>query len=265
MRVQLRDHNPPRGMTWRYGRGRGKYPYPSVPRHYVDSSGIVSQETSLEKNEKGYLQEQNLEADSVNDGDALHTAVTYPTLLESSNEGVDVPVNNFSHFGCTVSSNPDVRTDSVARAGTPDPTSVEYPRSGHTSPQCSYPKDASSRYVGQGWNRDTEASAPLTPAPSSYASSVSTVPSMPYPTPNMGYYQPQAWMPPFGQQFPFAIPFTTGYPGYPLPSQQLSQSFASPSGSESSRQSTGPHAPWVPSGVYPVRLSLIGLSDLEFC
>jgi hypothetical protein len=244
MRVQLRDRNPPRVMAWRYGRSRGKFPHPGLPRHYVDSVGIVSQETSLEKNEKGNPQDHIPGADSVDEGNASPAPVTYPTLLNQSSDGANGPEFGVNHFGSIE------EQVGIIRAETPEPTSIDYPRSCHTSP---YTKDAHSRHE---WTRDTDTSAPLTPAASSYASSVSTAASIPYPVPNMGYYQPQPWMAPFGQQFPYPMPYVAGYPGYPLPAQQISQSFASPSGSESSRQSTGGQIPWAPNGgMYPVRFT----------
>jgi hypothetical protein len=75
----------------------------------VDSAGSVSQETSFEKNGKSDLPDQILEANSVNEGNASPVAITYPTLLEHSNDGaknLDVLAdisNNFTNFGGDVS------------------------------------------------------------------------------------------------------------------------------------------------------------------
>jgi hypothetical protein len=84
----------------------------------------------------------------------------------------------------------------------------------------------------------------------------------------MGYYQPQSWMPTFAQQFPVPVPFIGGYPGYPLPSQHVPQSFTSSSGSESSAQNPGAQVSWASSGgVYPVcirpQMSVSNLSDIS--
>jgi hypothetical protein len=248
MRVQLRDRNPARGMAWRYGRGRGKYSHSSLPRHYLDSTGIVSQETSLEKDGNEELQDQILEAGSPDEENIMPTPVTYPTLLGHSTDGTsdsEIQAGSSNRFVGTVSSSPEVQVDGVARVQTP---AVEYPSSRQTSPQSSCTREAPSQYGGQDWNRSTDSSAPLTPAPSSYASpTFATTPSIPFPVSNMGYYQPQPWMPPFAQQFPFPMPYIAGYPGYPLPSQQVSQ-VTSPSSSESGGQNTGAQASWASNG-----------------
>ena len=256
MRVQLRDRNPSRGIAWRYARGRGKYSHPSLPRHYFDSAGVVSQETSLEKDSNGELQEQILDADSAEEGNITPAAVTYPTLLDSANgiNNTEISPVSFHRFEGMVSSSPDGQVNGLARVRTPEPTSVEFPRPRQTSPQSSTTREAPSQYEGQDWNQGTDSSAPLTPAPSSYASSASAATSsVSYPVSNMGYYQPQSWMPPFAQQFPLPIPFIAGYPGYTLPSQPVSQSFTSSSGSESSGQNAGTQVPWASNGgIYPV-------------
>jgi hypothetical protein len=78
----------------------------------VDSAAIVSQGTSFEKNGKSDLPDQILEANSVNEGNASPVAITYPTLLEHSNDGaknLDVLAdisNNFTNFGGDVSPSP---------------------------------------------------------------------------------------------------------------------------------------------------------------
>jgi hypothetical protein len=253
MRVQLRDRNPARGMAWKYGRGRGKYPHSNLPRHYLDSAGIVSQETSLEKDGKVEPTDQILEADSLDQTNTT-PAVTYPTLLEHSTDAtcaVGILAGSLHRFGGMVSSSPDGQIDGLVRAQTPEPISTEHPCSGKASPQSSFTREAPLRYEGQAWNHGTDSSAPLTPAPSSYASSVSAAtPSIPYGLPNMGFYQAQPWVQPFAQ---YPMPYIAGYPGYPLPSHQAPQSFTSSSGSESSGPSTGAQVPWASNvGVYPV-------------
>jgi hypothetical protein len=251
MRVQLRDRNPSRGMTWKYGRGRGRYLHSSLPHHYLDSVGIVSQETSLEKDGKVELQNQIQEADGSDPKSTTPAAVTYPSLLDRPTDGTgaaEISAASSNRFGGMVPSSPNGQMDSLVRAQTPEPTSIEYPRSGQGSPQSSYTREAPSQYEGQAWNQGTD--SPLTPAPSSYASSIAATPSIPYPLPNMGFYQPQSWVPPFAQ---YPMPYIAGYPGYVLPSQPVSQSFTSSSGSESSGQSAGAPVPWVSNGgVYPV-------------
>jgi hypothetical protein len=261
MRVQLRDHNPSRGVAWRYGRGRGRYPHSNLPRHYLDSTGIVSQETSLEKDGNGELQVQILEADSTEEGNVMPAVVTYPTLLDHSAGGInntEISTESFNHFEDMVSSSPDGQANGLARVQTPEPTSVEYSRSRQASPRSSIAKGIPSQYGAQDWNHGTDSSAPLTPAPSSYASSASAATSsISYPVSNMGYYQPQSWMPTFAQQFPVPVPFIAGYPGFPLLSQHVSQSFTSSPGSESSAQNPGAQVPWISSGgVYPVCIRL---------
>jgi hypothetical protein len=261
MRVQLRDHNPSRGVAWRYGRGRGRYPHSNLPRHYLDSTGIVSQETSLEKDGNGELQVQILEADSTEEGNVIPSVVTYPTLLDHSASGInntEISAESFNHFEDMVSSSPDGQGNGLARVQTPEPTSAEYSRSRQASPRSSIAKGVPSQYGAQDWNHGTDSSAPLTPAPSSYASSASAATSsISYPVSNMGYYQPQSWMPTFAQQFPVPVPFIAGYPGFPLLSQHVSQSFTSSPGSESSAQNPGAQVPWISSGgVYPVCIRL---------
>lgn len=254
MRVQFRDRNPPRGTVWRYGRGRGKYSQYGPPHHYTDSVGIVSQEASLEKN---IVSEQHLGADSTDLEKATPILISYPTLLEhptNVNRETLVPSGSSGRFENAVASGADSHLDNEqnrTRVRTPDHTAVDYPRSRQSSPKFS------SHYEGHEWNQDTNTSAPVTTSPSSYASSVSaTAPSIPYPVPNMGFYQPQ-WMQPLPQQFPYAMPFVQGYAGYPLSSHQpMSRPFGSPSGSDSSGQSSAVQVPY--GGMFPVcyRISL---------
>jgi hypothetical protein len=245
MRVQLRDRNPARGVSWRYGRGRGRYPHSGLTRHYLDSAGIVSHGTPLEKDKNGEPGDV-LGASSADEGDMIPAVVTYPTLLERSNDAT----GNADRCDGMVSPSPD---DQVTSVQTPEPTSIEYPLSHQASPQSSSAREALSQYGGQDWNNSMDSSTPLTPAHSSYASSAASgIPSVPYAVPNMGYYQQQPWMPSVVPQFPYPMPYIAGYAGYPLPSQ-LSQSFNSPCGSESSGPNAGSQVPWAANGpVYPV-------------
>lgn len=236
MRVQLRDLNPPRGVAWKYGRGRGgKQAFFGLHRHFADSVGIVSQDSSLEKDGQ---EGQHPEGNSVSEEKAT-PVVSYPSLL-------DQPHTIEAGSPHTSPSRSHGRADSgkaFGRVQTPEPTVIEYPRS-QPSPQSSYTGDPN-------WNTSTGVSTPVTPSPSSHASSMSTTPSsIPYP---MGFYPPQPWMPPFGQQFPYTMPYVPGYPGYIMPSQQMSHPFASPTGSESSGPSAGGQVPY--TGMFPVRYS----------
>lgn len=247
MRVQFRDRNPPRGAVWKYARGRGKYSQFGPSRHFTDSAEIAIQETFLEQES---LPDPRLEPDPRDTEKVTVIPITYPTLLEQPTDvSCETPPQpgNSGRFA-DVPPGPEIHAGNEqvsAQVQTPRPTSMDHPRSRQSSPQ------SSSYFEGHGWSQGTNTSAPATTSPSSYASSVSaTAPSIPYPIPTMGFYHPQPWMQPLAQQFPYPMPFVPGYSGYPLPSQQMSRPFTSPSSSDSSGQSAAVLAPY--SGMFPV-------------
>ena len=246
MRVQLRDLNPPRVIFSKYGRGRGRISdsprrASEAPQKTRDSSGETLQVVHPE-----YHTEHRIQPIAFSpEGSAETGAIKYPTLL-------DKPLAE-DHMG-----DPAIMEDggSVARSHTRHPSFSEY--QGHqTSPDLSQSKGNSPQHE-QKWKPEYT-STPPTPTHSSYAASSlsASVPSAPYMSANMGYMYPPPWMPPhFGHQIQYGMPYVAGYPGYPMPPQQVSQ-FPSPSGSDRS-SSTGPHSSWGPSApVYHVRLSHI--------
>lgn len=251
MRVQLRDHNPPRGVTWKYsGRGHGKSPQYGPFRHYADSTGIISQESSTEKSKEEVFSKTR--DSSTTDHHTESTPITFPTLLRKTDD-------NYS--GTDSDSIPRSRRHRAGSLGatghmkTPETTFVDYPRSRGPSPQSSGEQETA------GYERHDYAdpATPPTPPLSSYASSVSaTASSIPFPVPSMAYFQqPQTWLHPYASQLPYATPYVANAPGYTVPTQ-VPSSFASPSGSESSGPSPGSQAPWSSNGaMYPVSFYLL--------
>ena len=231
MRVQLRDRNPPRGLSWRYGRGRGRYPNYGTPRHYSDTSGIVSQEGSLEKEPAANLSPRTFNSTHY---DEAEPAISFPSLLQQ-------PDGNYNDT--------EFMLDDAANLSRHDGSHMQKPDSNFM--------DHDSPGTAQRDGADTDSLAPLTPPSSAYNSSVSaSTPSVPYPIPHsFGYYQP--WIQPFGQ-FPYSMPYVQGAPVYPTQTQQMSHSFASPGGSESGGHAAGFQPPWMAgAAMYPVSKSFL--------
>ena len=230
MRVQLRDRNPPRGLSWRYGRGRGRYSNYGTPCHYSDASGIISQEGSLEKESAHNLSPRTFNSTHSRECDEVEPAILFPSLLQQ-------PDGNYNDTEFMPDDSVDLSRPNSSHIQTSHPNFVDYPDSPGTA---------------QREGVDTDSVAPLTPPSSAYNSSVSaSTPSVPYPVPHsFGYYQP--WIQPFGQQFPYTMPYVQGAPVYPMQTQ-MSHSFVSPGGSESNGPAAGFQAPWITgAAIYPV-------------
>ena len=232
MRVQLRDRNPPRGLSWRYGRGRGRYSNYGTPRHYSDASGIINQGGSLEKEPVANLSPRTFNLTHSREYDEAEPAIiSFPSLLQQ-------PDGNYDDTEFMPDDATDLSLLNGSHTQKPDPNFVDY----HNSPGTAQHEGA-----------DTDSLAPLTPPSSAYNSSASAgTPSVPYPVPHsFGYYQP--WIRPFSQQFPYSMPYVHGTPVYPTQTQQMSHSFASPGGSESSGPAVGFQPPWITgAAMYPV-------------
>lgn len=247
MRVQLRDRNPPRGMAWKNGKGRARHHNYNLPREYTDSPELISQESSLEKNGLVDHHQENPTAEPVEDDEATAIPVAYPTLMdqiESTEAENDYPTGNTGLDDLVSANGRTIDEHTNTQHDTSDTTSIEYPHSPPGSPERLHPRE---------WSQKVESFAPLTPPPSSYASSISVpAATMPYGAPNM-YYPPPPWMQPFATQPPYPMHYLPGFAGYPPPSQQMPQNFASPSGSESGRPIVHSQIPWSSNGApYPV-------------
>lgn len=229
--MQLRDRNPPRGLTWRYGRGRGRYSNYGTPRHYSNVSGIISQEGSLEKEPTPNLSPRAFNSVHSGEYEKAEPAISFPSLLQQ-------PDGSYSDTDSIPDDAAELPHPNGSHLQTPDPNFVDYPHSPGTV---------------QHEGADSDSVAPLTPLSSAYNSSVSaSIPSVQYPVPHgFGYYPP--WIQSFGQQLPYSMPYVQGAPVYPTQTQQMAHTFASPGGSESSGPTAGFQPPWVTgSAMYPV-------------
>ncbi|KAJ6621088.1 hypothetical protein B0H10DRAFT_2215358 [Mycena sp. CBHHK59/15] len=236
MRVQLRDCNPPRSGSWRYGaRSRGRFPHPHYgsQRRYPEAS-----EQSRERASADFHQEVSDAA-----GEAGHPL--------GHGKGVnDMGLIEPADFAATGAEDdhrktvgPQVREDQTQSC----------PASRRSSPQPSAaPSEAPPQQPEYREWYDEPASATMTPPPPSLNSSTA-VPNVPYPIANGGYFPPP-WAHSYPQQIPYGMPYYPGYPGYPVPGQQP---YSSPGGSDASGPVSGaaPPRPWPSMGMYGAYIS----------
>lgn len=239
MRVQLRDCNPPRG-PWRQSRARGPFnnphfsrPQRRFPEDFEGADDKLALQGGIDRDTLGSV------------GSEAFTSHLAPAggLAEgehpASSTDTKVPTVKLEH-----ESSDDFQTRDPP-SDTPEPSvaALEIP------PQPSHYRE---------WY-DEPIPAVVTPPPSSFGSPASvpvSASALPYPM-NNGYYAPTPWMHPYPQQMQYPMPYF-GYPGYPIPGQQvpvqIPPTFTSPAGSETS----GPGGAQVQTqwpGIYGVRIS----------
>jgi len=233
MRVQIRDCNPPHRGLWRYPRGRGRYQQYGSQRQLIEYEGAPN--VSLKRGYETGIYDK-------------HSSVVDPT---------QVPATEFP----TLNSDP-VEFSSIADHTCVDDGSnskfrLQAPviQSLRSSPEPGARGACSQFGDFREWYEDPTLVGP-TPPSSSFGSSASTTappaaaPYMTYPLPNLGFYPPQPWMPPFQQHFSYPIPFLPGFPSFVPPSQHA---FAGPAVAEAVGPATGVPTIWGGvGGVYTV-------------
>jgi hypothetical protein len=230
MRVQLRDCNPPHRGAWRYGRVRGRYLHQhfGTQRRYPDPTR-KSPEGGFAENDQHQESSIVHQYDNPTSG---HDDTYVPSF---------VTLNNSGNRDVTPEANLPGRLESAPREHVGQDEAFVHHESlqpGNTtsrqsSPQLSTaPHEAFSQSESYREWYDEPTTVALTPPPSSFGSSASVTtsglaPATSYPISTAGYY-PSPWMQPYPQQMPYPIPYFGGYPGYPMPGQQVAPEFASP-------------------------------------
>lgn len=252
MRVQLRDCNPPHRGNWKFGRGRGRFNQPALPRRYGGPDDDETDAVDRQRQETD-PQDRFEDAPSPNRTDVPPVPV-FP-LLSCEKK----PTSESGHRHPKSTSK---RVEGI-------PTGEVRARDGSTEESCSPSRKSSpggSPTTGEESSQfetyrewyDEPVSAAATGPPSSFGSSASATPptAVTYPMPNGGYYPPNPWMQPFPQQMPYTMPYFPGYPGAAIPSQQGAQPFVSPVGSDASGPAVGTQNAWPQMGgsMFSVRI-----------
>lgn len=239
MRVQLRDCNPPRG-PWRQSRARG----PFHDSHFSRPQRRF-QENFEEADDKLALQGENDRNTSASAGSEAFTSRLTPAGGVA--EGED-PVSSTDTNAPTIKLEHELNDNYQTHGLSPDTP----------DPSVAAPEIPSQPSHHREWY-DEPIPAVVTPPPSSFGSSASAPVSasgLPYPMGN-GYYAPAPWMHPYPQQMQYPMPYF-GYPGYPIPGQQvpvqIPTTFASPAGSETNGPGGAPVQTQWP-GIYGVSIS----------
>jgi hypothetical protein len=195
MRVQLRDCNPPHRGAWRSGRVRGRYLHQhfGTQRCYPDPTR-KSPEGGFAEN---YQHQESSIVHQYDDPTSGNDDTYVPSFVTLNNSGN--------------------RENTTSRQSSPQQSTA--PRKAFNSQSEGYRE----------WY-DESTTVALTPPPSSFGSSASVTtpglaPATSYPISTAGCY-PSPWMQP--QQMSYPIPYFDGYPGYPMPGQQVAPEFASP-------------------------------------
>jgi hypothetical protein len=244
MRVQLRDCNPPRG-PWRQSRGRGRFHqshFPGSQRRFPEHLERIDDKFALQGGTDRVISGSNgSEAFSshlgtAGDADDRDNTVSPDLARKADINAVPAPLER----------------ESSESSQTRDP-SPDAPELSMAAPDIpSQPSHYREWY-------DEPIPAVVTPPPSSFGSSASapvSASALPYSI-GSGYYATTPWMHPYAQmQYP--MPYF-GYPGYPIPGQQvpvqIPQTFASPAGSEASGPGVPVQAQWPSVGMYGVCIS----------
>ncbi|KAF9225409.1 hypothetical protein BS17DRAFT_778555 [Gyrodon lividus] len=214
IRVQLRDWNPPHRTSWRPGRGR---------ELDSQSSPIVSDEFHVHPSppRPGFIDITTAHMADLRLRDAFTHHPAVPSLVESSESS-------------------DTKDETrIPQPERPAQTTIDDRGSGSAKAISMLQKQSESER-GEPVPQSTAIVPPL-------QSSVTPAPPTTYSLPTVPYYH-QGWIPGYGPQFPYQMPF----PGQPYPGYPFSQSLVTPvpqaSGSDSGTPSNtfGP-----PGGSFP--------------
>lgn len=239
MRVQLRDCNPSRG-SWKRGGLRGRFQQPQLGAHRrfsdsVDKAFEIGAPANEQHRDASVADSETLTFASISDGDRG-----------------DAPRESEVH--------PRVEGTPLKEKLAEDLRAPEPPKFAPSSepPELSSAQPSQSEGYREWYDEPTAPALTSTPPSLSSSASLSGVvaaPTLPYSMSNGSYYPSPPWMLSYPQQVPYHMPYFGGYPGYPMPGQQM-PIFTSPSGSDASGPAGGAQNSWPTVGMYGVGLSV---------
>ncbi|KAK0208832.1 hypothetical protein DFS33DRAFT_1380321 [Desarmillaria ectypa] len=229
MRVQLRDCNPPRS-SWKYGRGRGRYPHHNVMPHRPYG----------ETNEMHYHREHNLRTDMVTPGETP----AMPAVDADASPAFDVGTqldDTASKRNSEVPSN----TETVLTAAH-DQEAAKILGTTEAPP----PTENYREWYDALEPSPTETSSPVTlnpavPFPGAGSASVQ------FPMPAGTYYPPPPWVQPYTPQMQYPVPYFAGpaiQAGYAV-SHPSAPGYSSATGSDANGPISTPQNLWA-MGMY---------------